>query len=130
MKCQVYMQAPKTKKIYKQTKKQPTIRFWDETKKAVRKNSTSTTWSHRKLRRQNILPWKQVLAIMTNEINNQDTVERLSFMEKFSLKQVIKKFFRKGYEATCNEMIQIHQITCFKSIKSSDLNPGERKRAL
>ena len=71
-----------------------------------------------------------IIAIMINEINNQDTVNRSSFMEKFSLKQVIKKIFRKGYEATCNEMIQIHQITCFKPIKLSFFDPIERKISL
>ena len=41
-----------------------------------------------------------IIAIMINEINNQDTVNRSSFMEKFSLKQGINKFGQKVHEAT------------------------------
>ena len=41
-----------------------------------------------------------LMSIMINEINNQDTVKRKQFMEKFSLKQEINNFFQKGYKAT------------------------------
>ena len=51
-------------------------------------------------------------------------------MVTFGLKQVINKFGQKLYESTCGEMLNIHQGTCFKPIKESDLNPIERKRAL
>ena len=50
-KVQVYMQAYKVKKIYKQTKKEAIIRSWYEKTIAVHKNSTSTICSHIHLRR-------------------------------------------------------------------------------
>ena len=55
-----------------------------------------------------------IVEIMINLINNQDTVKMPSFIETFSFKQGINKFGWKGYKATYGEMIQIHQITCFK----------------
>ena len=37
--------------------------------------------------------------LIINEINKQSTVNRSSFMEKFSVKQEMNKFSQKGYEA-------------------------------
>ena len=37
-----------------------------------------------------------IMTILINEINNQDTGKRSSFMEKFSLKLVINTFSQKG----------------------------------
>ena len=67
------------------------------------------------------------MSIIINEINNQDTVKRSSFMEKFSLKLVINTFSQKGQEETNIEMLHIHQRTVFKPIKVSYLNPTEKK---
>ena len=71
-----------------------------------------------------------VTIIMINEINNQYTVMRSSFIGKSSLKQGIKKFSQKVYKATYDEIIQLHQIRCFKPIKLVGLNLRERKRAV
>ena len=71
-----------------------------------------------------------IMAIIMNEINNQDTVNRSSFMEIFSLKLGINKFGQKGYKSTYGEMLQIHQIICFETIKVSYLNPINSKREL
>ena len=49
--------------------------------------------------------------IIINEINNKDTVKRSLSMETFSLKQEMKKFAQKRYEATYGEIIQLHQGT-------------------
>ena len=38
-----------------------------------------------------------IMEIMMNEINNQNTVKRSSFMEIFFLKQGINKFVQRGY---------------------------------
>ena len=48
---------------------------------------------------------------MINQINNQYILKRSSFLETFSLKQVITKFGQKGYKATYSEMLHIRQIT-------------------
>ena len=52
-----------------------------------------------------------IMAIMINEINNQDTVNMSSFMETFSLKQGMKKFIQKVYESIYGQMLQLHQGT-------------------
>ena len=49
-------------------------------------------------------------------------------METFSLKQGINKFGQKGYEATYDEMIQLHKMICFNPIKVAGFNPRDSKR--
>ena len=71
-----------------------------------------------------------IVAILMNETNEKYTVNNSSFMETFSLKQGIKKVGQKGDKPTYGEILQPHQITCFKPIRVSGLNPRERKRAL
>ena len=71
-----------------------------------------------------------IMPIMINGINNQDTLRRSQFMEIFSLKQVIRKFGQKGYEATYGEMLKLNQRTQLKLIKVVDFNLRQRKRAL
>ena len=70
------------------------------------------------------------MTIMINEINNQDTVNSLSFMETFSFKQGIRKFGQKRYESIYGEMLQLNQITFFKQIKVAYFNQKEREIAL
>ena len=71
----------------------------------------------------------KTMTIMINEINNQDSVKRSSLMVTFSLKQVIKKFGQKGYEATYGEMLHIHQIKYYKTNRSSIFESKREKRA-
>ena len=55
-----------------------------------------------------------IMAIMINEINNQDTVKRKQFMERFSLKQGKINFVKKD--------TKLHMVKCYISIKEHDLN--------
>ena len=71
-----------------------------------------------------------IVEIMINEINNQGTVKRLSFMETFSLKQGINKLGHKGYKSICGEMLRLYQRTCFMPIIVAYLDPVYRQRAL
>ena len=48
-----------------------------------------------------------IVAIMINEINNQDTVKSSPFIETFSLKQGINKLVHKGYKKTYGGMLQL-----------------------
>ena len=43
------MQGSKVKKMDKHTKKEPTIKFWDDTNKKKYKKITSTTWSYNRI---------------------------------------------------------------------------------
>ena len=58
-----------------------------------------------------------IMAIMINEINNQDTVKRKQFMERFSLKQEKIYFVKKDTE--------LHMLKCYISIKEHDLNQSK-----
>ena len=75
------------------------------------------------MRRYNIITW-------INEINSQYKVKRSSFMETFSLKQRINKFGQEGYKATYDEMIQLHKMIYFNTIKVAGFNPRDSKRSL
>ena len=70
---------------------------------------------------------QKMMVKMINEINNQDTLKRSSFMEKFSLKQGINKFGQQVYEAAYGKMLQLHQRICFITIKVAGFNPRDRK---
>ena len=68
-----------------------------------------------------------MMEIMINEINNEDTVKMSLFLETCNLKQIIQIICKIGYKATYGEMMQLNQITCFKPIKVTDSDPGEKK---
>ena len=96
MKVQVYTKTSRVKKIDKQTKKLTTTIFWYETNKSSAKKESNhdiLLQTAEKLGYTSIEA--TIMAIMINEINNQDTVKRSSYMKKFSLKQGINIFFRK-----------------------------------
>ena len=71
-----------------------------------------------------------IMAIFINEMNNQTTEIKKSFLETYSLKQGIKKFGEKGYNAAFGEMLQLHQIKCFRPVGVSEMTNWEKKRAL
>ena len=131
MKGKVYLPVFKVKRIEKNTKQEPTLRFWDETdKRSTQKEYIHNVVSQKSEKIEYTSMVERIVSIIINKINNQDIVKRSSLMETFSLEQGIKRFVNKGYEATYGEMLQIHQKTYFRPIKVADFNPREIKRAL
>ena len=51
-------------------------------------------------------------------------------METFIFKQELNRFGKKGWESTYGEMLQIHQLPYFKTIKVGYFNPRDTKRSL
>ena len=58
-----------------------------------------------------------IMSIIINEINNQDTVKRKQFMERFSLKE--------GKINFVNKYTKLHMVKCYISVKDHDLNQSK-----
>ena len=71
------MQTYKMKEIYKHTKEEPIIRFWEETNKRITQKQfihSMVSQTAEKIEYNSM--GATIMAIMINEINNRDTVKR------------------------------------------------------
>ena len=131
-----YLQASRVVKIDKSTKKTKKrtnkhkirkVKFWDE---GIRVEQVHNIVTQTAKKDEYTEEEAVVMAIFINEMNNQTTERKKSFLETYSLKQGIKKFGEKGYNAAFGEMLQLHQRKCFKPVGISEMTNREKKRAL
>ena len=79
--------------IYNQTKKVPTITFWDKTNRSItQKECIHNIVSKTSKKIEYKYMEETIMAIINNKTNNHDKMKSSSFMETFSLKQVVNKF--------------------------------------
>ena len=133
-----YLQASRVKQTDKATKqvkkrtnkhkiKKKKVKFWDKgIQRAQCHNLVTQTTEKTEYSTQEAT----VMAIFINKMNNQDVKKRMSFLETYSLKQGIRKFGEKGYNAAFAEMLQLHQRKCFRPIGIATMSSREKKRAL
>ena len=74
-----------------------------------------------------------IAAMVIHKINlmHYHTPENhVSLVETYNLKQGMKKFGTKGYDAAHKEMKQLHDRICFRPINPNNMTMQERKKAL
>ena len=71
-----------------------------------------------------------VIGYIIHDIQTRASAEEVSFAQQHLLHQGLKKFGKKGREASLKEVDQLHKRNCFTPIFIDELTPQERKKAV